>query len=169
MSAQDSAERMEDSSKWMEKVTKRMYDIAKTTERDTSSMHVITLFTLLFLPGTFLGVRLITSWGKSGFESLTSTQTFFSTPIFGDSDAGTSTIADLVMGAGTPMDSQEGMSSVDTTWSFNWQLFWLFLEICIPMMVITITVWVIYMRYKSRKRSKAEREQELSVKGDDLV
>jgi hypothetical protein len=44
-----------------ETVTESMYDIAKTTERDTSSMHVITLFTLLFLPGTFLAVRHIKS------------------------------------------------------------------------------------------------------------
>ncbi|EEY16220.1 conserved hypothetical protein [Verticillium alfalfae VaMs.102] len=39
----------------VETVTDDMHDIAKKTERDTSSMHVITFFTLVFLPGTFLG------------------------------------------------------------------------------------------------------------------
>ncbi|KAF3025893.1 hypothetical protein E8E14_014848 [Neopestalotiopsis sp. 37M] len=55
-----------------ETVTERMYDIAKTTERDTSSMHVITLFTLLFLPGTFVAVRLITRWDGTNRATLMS-------------------------------------------------------------------------------------------------
>ncbi|EMR68183.1 hypothetical protein UCREL1_4801 [Eutypa lata UCREL1] len=55
MNSHDSSQRMELSSKRMENVTASMHDIAKTTERDTSSMHIITLFTLIFLPGTFLG------------------------------------------------------------------------------------------------------------------
>uniref|UniRef100_A0A8H7K6S0 CorA-like transporter domain-containing protein n=1 Tax=Bionectria ochroleuca TaxID=29856 RepID=A0A8H7K6S0_BIOOC len=39
----------------MESSAKRMEDIAQSTERDTASMHVITFFALVFLPGTLLG------------------------------------------------------------------------------------------------------------------
>lgn len=39
----------------------RMESVGERTERLTSSMHIITLFTLLLLPGTFLGVRAATS------------------------------------------------------------------------------------------------------------
>lgn len=46
-SAKDSSERMED---W----TVKMHTIAVKTEQETVSMHVITVFTLIFLPGTFL-------------------------------------------------------------------------------------------------------------------
>ncbi|KAK9799911.1 hypothetical protein SCARD494_01704 [Seiridium cardinale] len=67
MNAHISSTNMERASDRMEIVTERMYLIAKATERDTLSMHIITLFTLVLLLGTFLG-------------------TFFSTPIIGDSE-----------------------------------------------------------------------------------
>ncbi len=46
-----------DSTAAMEQWTVKMHDIAKQTEEETISMHVITIFTLIFLPGTFVSVR----------------------------------------------------------------------------------------------------------------
>lgn len=42
------------SSERMEYMTQKMHDIAVRTEQETLSMHVITIFTLIFLPGTFI-------------------------------------------------------------------------------------------------------------------
>lgn len=36
--------------------THRMHEIAIKTKQETLSMHVITIFTLIFLPGTFIAV-----------------------------------------------------------------------------------------------------------------
>ncbi len=41
----------------MHQSTLQMESIAGRTEKETSSMHIITLVTLLFLPGTFVAVR----------------------------------------------------------------------------------------------------------------
>lgn len=98
-----------------------MHKIAEQTARDSASMHVITFVTLVLLPGTFLGVRLMTSYLKSSRTSLTVGQTFFSTPIIQGPDNG------------------EG-------WSTNHGLLWLFVEICAPMMVVTLAVWYAYLR-----------------------
>ena len=49
--AKNSSDKMED---W----TAKMHAIAVRTEQETLSMHVITIFTLIFLPGTFISVRL---------------------------------------------------------------------------------------------------------------
>ncbi len=38
--------------------TLKMHDIAVKTKQETLSMHVITIFTLIFLPGTFIAVSL---------------------------------------------------------------------------------------------------------------
>lgn len=38
-----------------------MEDIAFKTKRETSSMHIITFVTLIFLPGTFMAVSLMPS------------------------------------------------------------------------------------------------------------
>ncbi|KAF3015314.1 hypothetical protein E8E14_009108 [Neopestalotiopsis sp. 37M] len=63
----------------MEAWTEQMHSIAIKTEQETVSMHVITIFTLLFLPGTFVAVR----YGWPFFQhlitaGLTQIQTFFS-------------------------------------------------------------------------------------------
>ncbi|KAI2466238.1 hypothetical protein F4781DRAFT_424218 [Annulohypoxylon bovei var. microspora] len=42
------------SSDRMEQITQKMHGIAIRTEQETVSMHVITIFTLIFLPGTFI-------------------------------------------------------------------------------------------------------------------
>jgi hypothetical protein len=44
------------SSNQMMQWTLKMHDIAIKTKQETLSMHVITVFTLIFLPGTFIAV-----------------------------------------------------------------------------------------------------------------
>ncbi|KAI9780709.1 MAG: hypothetical protein M1816_002758 [Peltula sp. TS41687] len=44
----------------MEKMTQKMHEIAKKTERETVSMKIITLVTLFFLPGTFISTLMST-------------------------------------------------------------------------------------------------------------
>lgn len=117
----------------MEAVTDSMHEIAMQTARDSSSMHVITFFTLIFLPGTFLGVRLMTSYLKSSTDSLTSNQTFFSTPILSTPDT----------------DNPQ-------SWSINNSLLSLFFKICIPMMFITVIVWYLYLNQRWFRRSISE-------------
>ncbi|KAK8115315.1 hypothetical protein PG999_007384 [Apiospora kogelbergensis] len=101
-----SSERMQLSSAVMQDVTNKMHDIAKRTERDTSSMHFITFLTLFFLPGTFLG-------------------SLFSTPIFATPDPGSVLKLDSLI---------------------------LFLEICVPMMFVFVTLWIAYRIYKRKER-----------------
>ncbi|KAI1131152.1 hypothetical protein F5Y10DRAFT_234362 [Nemania abortiva] len=52
-----SSARMEMMTKDMHQSTLQMESIAGKTKKETSSMHIITLVTLLFLPGTFVAVR----------------------------------------------------------------------------------------------------------------
>lgn len=58
----------------MEKVTDGMHQIAKRTQQETVSMRIITLITLIFLPGTFVSVSylyglvyvsLLLTWGQT--------------------------------------------------------------------------------------------------------
>ncbi|RYO74952.1 hypothetical protein DL764_010634 [Monosporascus ibericus] len=61
-SAKVSSDRMED---W----TVKMHRIAVKTEQETISMHVITIFTLIFLPGTFLATFFssgVLNWNDEG-------------------------------------------------------------------------------------------------------
>lgn len=122
------SERMEDSAMRMEKVTDSMLGIARATARDSASMSVITLVTLVLLPGTFLGVRLVTSTMRSSTDSLTSNQTFFSTPIIG-----------------TPEENPQ-------SWEINRGAFMLFIEICVPMTLLVMLIWTAYMTYNRRRR-----------------
>lgn len=112
----------------MEKVTDSMHDIARATARDSASMSVITFVTLILLPGTFLGVRLVTSSMRSTPGSLTSNQTFFSTPIID-----------------TPQDNAQ-------SWEINRGAFLLFIEICVPMTILVMSIWTVYMAISRRRR-----------------
>jgi hypothetical protein len=49
--------------------THRMHEITIKTKQETLSMHVITIFTLIFLPGTFIAVGLVIAegGGRPGF------------------------------------------------------------------------------------------------------
>jgi histone acetyltransferase (RNA polymerase elongator complex component) len=46
------------STRKMEHMTEEMNSIAKRTKQQSVSMHVITVVTLLFLPGTFISVSI---------------------------------------------------------------------------------------------------------------
>ena len=48
-----------------------MEEIAAKTERDTGSMHGITVLTFVFLPGTFVSVRAALSFSLQGSIKLT--------------------------------------------------------------------------------------------------
>ncbi|RYP58857.1 hypothetical protein DL769_008770 [Monosporascus sp. CRB-8-3] len=57
------------SSDRMEEWTMKMHGIAVKTEQETISMHVITIFTLIFLPGTFLATFFssgVLNWNDEG-------------------------------------------------------------------------------------------------------
>ncbi|CAG9996138.1 unnamed protein product [Clonostachys byssicola] len=115
MDALSASVRMEGSTKRMEEMTRSMNKIAESTEKDTGSMHFMTFFALIFLPGTFLG-------------------SFFSTPIFGDSEEGS-----------------------PRSWTFHKDLFEVFIIICVVMMVITVSLWTWYLcAQKSRRKQLQE-------------
>ena len=78
------AEKQHISATNMEKLTHEMREIALKTEEETISMRVVTIVTLLFLPGTFVSVSLaesIRSGGDHVSLLLTLIQTVMSTPI----------------------------------------------------------------------------------------
>ena len=52
------------SSNEMTQWTLKMHEIAVKTKQETLSMHVITVFTLIFLPGTFVAVSLSLALGQ---------------------------------------------------------------------------------------------------------
>ena len=62
------------SSKAMEELTFKMHDIAADTEKETMSMHVITFITMVFLPPTFVSVRISDTWRRSGKRLQTDNQ-----------------------------------------------------------------------------------------------
>jgi hypothetical protein len=126
----------------MESMTKNMHEIAHNTERDTASMHVMTFFALVFLPGTFLGVRYFYSHQsklparESMQASLTNQQSFFSTPIFEGK-------------------APDGSSS----WTFNREIFALFAKICFPMMFVTLLLWGLWTLQAKHRRVQREKEK----------
>ncbi|RYP73551.1 hypothetical protein DL771_003590 [Monosporascus sp. 5C6A] len=128
-SAKVSSDRMED---W----TVKMHRIAVKTEQETISMHVITIFTLIFLPGTFLAVRLAAPRLFSGLctAALTSWQTFFSSGVLDWND--------------------EGL--LDSDWVLRSEALKLFLFICVPLMIVIITGWSLMYMVVRRKRKATE-------------
>lgn len=94
---------------------------------------------MIFLPGTFLGVRLMTSNLKSSRDFLTYEQTFFSTPVLNNSDQ---------------------------SWSINRSMLVLFFEICGTMMVIILLGWYLYMRWFEMNRMEHRLDEN---EGDDVV
>ncbi|VUC30683.1 unnamed protein product [Clonostachys rosea] len=126
--------RMEASTQRMEEMTRSMNKIAESTEKDTGSMHFMTFFALIFLPGTFLGVRLLLSFVRESSSSAfltNNTQSFFSTPIFGDSKEGS-----------------------PQSWIFHKDLFVVFIVICLIMMIITLGLWGLYLRAQKMRRKQ---------------
>lgn len=110
--------------------TANMELLARKTTRETASMHVITLITLLFLPAMFLAVRMLTpalslpaSCGRGRnvedlevchLTGLASSQTLFESPLF---------------------DWKKPVNE-----SLRLDIFFLFAKVCFPMMAITVCI-----------------------------
>jgi len=105
----------------MHESTKNMENIAAKTEKETASMHIITLVTLVFLPGTFVAVRFGLPLLPLLFEVLTCRQTLFGSGLY-------------------QWDQEDPVGSVPV-WKGN--LFKLFAKICFPLMAGTIIIWLV--------------------------
>lgn len=130
-----SSEKMEDYSQSMEEWTQNMHKIAVRTEQETVSMHIVTIFTLIFLPGTFLAVSLLAlCWPhhQRGFptaEALTSPQTFFSSGILHWDDGG----------------------ALGYDWKLRKDGMKLFFAISFPMMALILAGWfALYLRARRK-------------------
>jgi hypothetical protein len=109
----------------MEKLTVEMAEIALKTRQETNSMHIITIFTLIFLPGTFVAVRYGAPYIRKTFVwALTAYQTFFSSGVL-DFDG---------YDGDLPMVESIGYST-------KWAALKLFAVICLPLMGATLSVW----------------------------
>ncbi|KAH6639929.1 hypothetical protein BKA67DRAFT_136972 [Truncatella angustata] len=106
----------------MEQLTISMHNLATKTKKDTVSMHVITMITLFFLPGTFVAVRYgLPLLYRSLSSALTESQTFFSTGILN-------------------FDGDKPMNNLGD-WIVRPAALKLFLAICLPLMGIVLLAW----------------------------
>ncbi|KAI0900158.1 hypothetical protein F4806DRAFT_280206 [Annulohypoxylon nitens] len=122
------------SSDRMELMTQKMHGIAIRTEQETVSMHVITIFTLIFLPGTFIAVW--TKYPRLYPHLLTSTQTLFSSGVFNWNDDG----------------------KLGSDWVIRRSALRLFFSVSLPMMVIILSAWSVLYFYMRRKRQQEEKK-----------
>lgn len=134
---------MHQSSLEMEAMTKSMKKVAEKTAIQTSSMHIITLVTLFFLPATFVAVRtfVLPSFSFSELtDYLTLDQTFFSSGAF-------------------QWDQDKPEASKMPFWKP--EFFALFAFICFPMTGIIICVWwALYWRNNRMRRQHAQGDEE---------
>jgi hypothetical protein len=113
-----------------------MEKIASKTEEETASMHIITFVTLVFLPGTFIAVRLAAPYMTNFVDHLISTsQSFLQSGVFQWNQ----------LGQGEPM------------WTFKANAFGMFIAISLGLMFVTFVVWFLLFRYL-RKRSRYQFE-----------
>lgn len=117
-----------------------MEKIAHKTEEETISMHIITLVALIFLPGTFIAVRLFVSSSASQVRFLTSsTQTVFQSGVFQWGSL------DMINGA---------------SWVFKKDVFLLFAGVSAVIMAITFSAWfLLYRCLRRRSRRGLESQQ----------
>lgn len=112
-----------------------MHSIAIKTEHETVSMHVITIFTLIFLPGTFVAVRY--GWPLARHlitAGLTHMQTFFSSGAIQWDEDGT---------LGTDYVARPGGMK-------------LFFITIVPLTVVIMVIWgIVY--WVARRQRKAKR------------
>jgi hypothetical protein len=124
-----------DSALRMEEMTQDMHKVAEKTARQTASMHIITLVTLVFLPGTFVAVRTGLPYLRKYVTALTGDQTFFGSGLFQWDDD-------------NPLEMP----------MWKPQFFALFAKICFPMMAGTILIW--FAAYWWAKRLGREEQKE---------
>lgn len=137
-------------------LTSKMHDIAARTEQETVAMGIITFFTLVLLPCTFVavsyGLLLLVSAACASL-SLMPWQTFFSSGI--------------LKFDGDGYDAENGRMG---NWGVHKSALWLFLALSLPLMLITLATWAIY-RFAARRGGRTKStalDQPLSEKdGDD--
>lgn len=107
--------------------TDKMEQLTVRTKQDTVSIHVITILTLVFLPGTFVAVRYGMPYLYDfAFWALTECQTFFSSGI---------------------LDFEESVSMLNLgDWTTRWGALKLFGLICGPLMGLVLTAWALAYR-----------------------
>lgn len=113
--------------------TDKMSELTVRTKLETVSIHVITVLTLIFLPGTFVAVR----YGLPYLYSLmvwvlTKCQTFFSSDVIS-------------------FQPSTGLGE----WSTNWGALKLFGIICGPLMAIVMSAWGLTYCLAARHYAKA--------------
>jgi hypothetical protein len=139
---------MHESTRNMEKVTESMHTIADKTEKETASMHIITLVTLVFLPGTFVAVSLGPPLMRQLTESLTTDQTFFGSGLFQWVEENTGELP---------------------VWKPEY--FKLFAKICFPLMGGTIVIWLLatfWARWTQPRTWRNANDVEKAGEADDV-
>ncbi len=126
----------------VEAMTEAMHEIAHKTERETVHMRIITVITLLFLPGTFISVSLPQISSRKTSDDY---ETLMSTPIVTFDKPGQNI---------TPQNIRVGALK-------------LYLYVTVPLVLITFTVWWLYSKKEARReekvRAKAEEERQIQV------
>lgn len=106
-----------------------MHEIALKTKQETLSMHVIIVFTLIFLPGTFIAVRnYLSRWGWQSRGDATFDQELPLTAISGSY---------TFLGSGVLRWDEDGTLGSD--WVVRGDGMRPFIAISLPMMVIIIS------------------------------
>lgn len=123
----------------MHVMTERMHEVALKTGHQTVSMHMITIFTLLFLPGTFLAVSLLRLLYT--VTSLMNRQTFFSSGIL------------------RWYDEEDELANSTYSWTTERDRLLLYLEILIPMTALIIIGWLV-LCFMSKDKDKDNAEED---------
>lgn len=124
-----------------------MEKIAEKTEKDTGSMHVITIVTLLFLPGTFFAVRHLLAPCFQRFV-----RNYRLTPLSMQSllQSGVFELKQVDLG--------------ESSWKLNGGVFNLFIVITVTAMIVTFLVWlVVYKCGRRRSRRMPQNDVEAAM------
>lgn len=123
----------------MESMTKSMKEVAEKTEKQTTSMHIVTLVTLFFLPGTFVAVRFVLPYLWTTLQFLTNRQTFFSSGTY-------------------QWDQNNAGGSTMPYWKPEY--FAMFAKICFPMTGGILFLWLLLYYWASWRGKIAQHDEE---------
>ncbi|KAI8633951.1 hypothetical protein F5Y19DRAFT_415881 [Xylariaceae sp. FL1651] len=130
--------------------TDLMHEIAKKTKRETSSMHVITGLTLVFLPGTFVAVRRCLFCRRELVSlALTRCQTLFSSGIVN-------------------FDGNKPRRNWGA-WEIRWSALWLFLAVSLPLMGFVLAFWAVISYWTKNESLTSQRARQLDASGKGTV
>jgi hypothetical protein len=128
------AQRAQTSATNMERMTEAMHTIAHQTKMEAANMRIITLVTLFFLPGTFVSVSI--AYQAVEALKLIKEQTLMSTPI---------------------------VHYPDDQRIINHDALMLFLAMALPLLVITVVVWLVLYWHKKRTEERERRVQSVQA------